>query len=129
MIKAIAFTALLSTAAFSQDVLATNMTQSEAGLDNIQKGFLYNSIEMIKKGAEQVKKANDLFHNQEETKKYLPKEKAHMSNIAYNASKRIDTYVSEMMMYLDANEMNKAQNAYSGILGACGSCHAVVRGW
>lgn len=127
--KATVLAVLLATASFGQEVLTPNMTLSELGLGNIQKGFLYNNVELIKTGAEQIKKANALFHDQEETKKYLPKEKRHLSNIAFNAAKRIEGSVEEMLNYLDAKQTGKAEHAYSGIINACGACHAVVRGW
>jgi cytochrome c556 len=129
LMKTMTFVALLSVAGMAENTLPTNMIESETGLANIQKGFLYNSVEMIKKGAVQIKTANAIFHDAEATKSYLPSDKSHMSNIAFNAAKRIDTAVDEMLLYLDAKEMNKAQNSYSHIISACGSCHAVVRGW
>ncbi|MEA2110651.1 MAG: hypothetical protein U9P71_01250 [Campylobacterota bacterium] len=129
LIKTMTLVALMSVAGMSQDVLSTNMTQSETGLTNIQKGFLYNSIEMIKAGATQIKAANKIFHNPEDTKKYLPSNKSHMSNVAFNAAKRINNATDEMLLYIDAKEMNKAQSSFSNIISACGSCHAVVRGW
>lgn len=125
----LAVAALFSGSLFAQEVLTTDMLRSEGGLNNVQKGFLYNSPELVKKGAEQIKQANELFHNQEETKKYLPENRRHMTNIAYNAAKRIDVAIDEMVTYLDANQMIKAQHAYSDIINACGACHAVVRGW
>jgi hypothetical protein len=121
--------ALVCTATLGAEELTTQMLKSETGLNNIQKGFLYNSMELVKKGALEVKHANKIFHNQEATKKYLPEKKQHFSNIAFNAAKRIDVAADEMTSYLEANEMTKAQHAYSDIINACGSCHAVVRGW
>ena len=129
MIKAFALTALLGSAVFAQESLVNNMIESENGLNNIQKGFLYNNAALIRSGVATVKKANELFHNAEVTKKYLPENKTHMSNIAFNAAKRIDTAADELAIYLDANEYSKAQQSFTEIMTACGSCHAVVRGW
>ena len=121
--------ALICSVTLSAEDITQNMLNSEAGLNNIQKGFLYNSPELVKKGAIEVKRANQIFHNQDATKQYLPEKKQHFSNIAFNAAKRIDVAADEMVTFLDANEMTKAQHAYSDIINACGSCHAVVRGW
>ena len=128
-IKALSITALLGTALFAQEALTEKMIESENGLNNIQKGFLYNNAALIRSGVSTIKKANELFHNAEATKKYLPAEKTHMSNIAFNASKRIDAAADELIVYLDAKEYSKAQQSFTEIMTACGSCHAVVRGW
>ncbi|MDD5052306.1 MAG: hypothetical protein PHO27_06190 [Sulfuricurvum sp.] len=129
MIKILALSALIGSGAMADDTLAKTMSQMETGLNSVQKGFLYNSPELIKSGVSDIHKANALFHNMDETKKYLPKDKQHMTNIAYNASKRIDTASADMQKALDNKEYSKAHKAYSDIINACGSCHAVVRGW
>ncbi len=129
MIKTLAITLLLGGSLFASDVLAVNMAKSENGLNNIQKGFLYNNMALVRNGIKEVRSANEMFHNMDEIKKYLPKDKQHMGNIAFNASKRINNAVDEMEIYLATNEMNKAQHTYSDIINACSACHAVVRGW
>ena len=105
------------------------MSQMENGLSNVQKGFLYNAPVLIKGGISEIQKANALFHNADATKKYLPKEKQHMSNIAFNAAKRIDASSNELIKALNKKEYSKASQSYSEIVNACTACHAVVRGW
>ena len=129
MIKVLALTALVGTALFAQEAMTQQMIKSEEGLNDIQKGFLYNNAALIRSGVATVKEANELFHNVEATKKYLPEDKMHMGNIAFNAAKRIDAAADELSLYLDANEYSKAQRSFTDIMTACGSCHAVVRGW
>lgn len=129
MIKILALTALISGGVMADDTLAKNMSQMENGLSSVQKGFLYNAPALIKSGVSDIHKANALFHNLDETKKFLPKDKQHMSNIAFNASKRIDTASDDLIKALNNKQYSKAHQAYSDIINACGSCHAVVRGW
>lgn len=129
MVKILALSALLSAGVMADDTLALNMSQMENGLSNVQKGFLYNAPALIKGGVSDIRKANALFHNMDETKKYLPKDKQHMSNIAFNASKRIDTASDDLVKALDKKEYSKAHQSYSEIVNACTACHAVVRGW
>jgi cytochrome c553 len=129
MIKILALSALLVSGVMAEDTLVSTMHQMENGLGNVQKGFLYNSPELIKSGVGDIHKANALFHNMDETKKFLPKEKQHMSNIAFNAAKRIDTASADLLKALDGKQYTKAHQSYSDIINACGSCHAVVRGW
>jgi len=129
MIKILALSVLLSAGVMADDTLAKNMSQMESGLNSVQKGFLYNTPDLIKSGVADIKKADALFHNADETKKFLPKDKQHMSNIAFNAAKRIDTASNDMLKALDKKQYSKAHQSYSEIVNACTACHAVVRGW
>lgn len=129
MIKMMALGALLTGAAMANETLALNMSQMENGLSNVQKGFLYNAPALIKGGVSEIQKANALFHNADATKKFLPKEKQHMSNIAFNAAKRIDASSVELLNALNKKQYSKASQSYSEIVNACTVCHAVVRGW
>ncbi|ADR34971.1 hypothetical protein Sulku_2311 [Sulfuricurvum kujiense DSM 16994] len=129
IIKILALSALLSAGVMADETLVNNMSQMESGLSNVQKGFLYNTPALIKSGVAEIKKADALFHDMEGTKKYLPKEKQHMSNIAFNAAKRIDTASNDLLKALDKKQYSKAHQSYSDIVNACTACHAVVRGW
>jgi CHAD domain-containing protein len=128
MVKILALSALLGAGAMADD-LANNMSQMESGLSSVQKGFLYNSPELIKTGVNDIRKADALFHDMDATKKYLPKDKQHLANIAYNAAKRIDTASNDLLKSLDQKQYTKAHQQYSEIVNACTACHAVVRGW
>ncbi|HLD23617.1 MAG TPA: hypothetical protein VJA83_06710 [Sulfuricurvum sp.] len=129
MVKILALSALLSAGVMADETLALNMSQMENGLNNVQKGFLYNAPALIKSGVNEISRANALFHNVDASKKYLPKEKQHMSNIAFNAAKRIDIASDELIKALNKKEYSKASQSYSEIVNACTACHAVVRGW
>jgi len=129
MIKILALSALLSAGVMADETMASNMSQMESGLSNVQKGFLYNTPALIKSGVAEIKKADALFHDMDATKKYLPKDKQHMSNIAFNAAKRIDTASNDLLKALDKKQYSKAHQSYSDIVNACTACHAVVRGW
>lgn len=123
------FVLMMSATAMANSALAKTMSDMESGLNNVQKGFLYNNPALIKEGVKAIHTSNALFHNMEETKKYLPKEKQHMSNIAFNAAKRIDTASSNLLKGLEKKQFSKASQSYSEIVNACTACHAVVRGW
>lgn len=128
-IVSVTLTLFLSSMAMADTTLANNMAQMENGLSQVQKGFLYNNPLWIKNGVTEIHTANLLFHNMEETKKYLPKEKQHMGNIAFNASKRIDKASADLVKFLDKKQFSKASQSYSEIVNACTMCHGVVRGW
>lgn len=77
--------------------LVQTMRDMENGLSNVQKGFLYNNPVLIKEVVDAIHAANTLFNNMDETKKFLPKEKQHLSNVALNASKRINTASTNLL--------------------------------
>ena len=129
IVKILALSALLCAGLAADETMILNMSQMENGLSNIQKGFLYNAPNLIQGGVSEIQKANALLHNVEASKKYLPKDKQHMSNIAFNASKRIDSASTDLLKALNKKEYSKAHQSYSDIVNACTACHAVVRGW
>lgn len=129
MIKVLALSALLGSGLMADQTLAATMKQMETGLNDVQKGFLYNTPDLIKNGVKEIHEANALFHNSDATKKYLPKEKQHLSNIAFNASKRIDKASADLLAALGKKQISKASQSYSELVNACTACHGVVRGW
>lgn len=105
------------------------MLNMENGLANIQKGFLYNNLDLIKNGVEQVQKENAIYHDRKTIKSILPDNKKQMENLAYITSKRIENATEEMKSYLALKQMKKAHNAFSDIVNACTDCHTLIRGW
>jgi cytochrome c553 len=121
--------ALATSVAMADKSLETSMSSMESGLNDIQKGFLYNQKSMILDGAKTIVEANKIFHSENSVKKYLPKNKAHMSGIALNTANRINQYSDELKLYINNSEYTKASQAYSDIISACTACHSIVRGW
>lgn len=125
----LALISALSSITMADTTLVKTMIDMENGLNNVQKGFLYNNPVLIKEGVNAIHTANTLFHDMEATKKFLPKEKQHMSNVAFNASKRIDTASANLLKALDKKQFSKAGQSYSDLVNACTACHGVIRGW
>jgi len=113
----------------AEKVNAMVMINMENGLANIQKGFLYNNIDLIKGGVEQVQKENTIYHDRTVIKSILPENKKQMENLALITSKRIENATEEMKSYLALKQMKKAHNAFSDIVNACTDCHTLIRGW
>lgn len=113
----------------TEKVNAIAMLSMENGLSNIQKGFLYNNIELIQSGVDIVQKENAAYHNRDVLKAILPEGKKQMENLALITSKRIDNAADEMKSYLALKQMKKAHSAFSDIVNACTDCHTLVRGW
>lgn len=105
------------------------MMKLEDGLNQIQKGFLYNNIELIKSGVNIVQKENMIYHDPKNVLPMLPKNKLQMKNAAILTSNRIENAAKEMKEYLKLKQIRNAYGSYSSMLNACTDCHIIVRGW
>lgn len=108
---------------------ARTMIGMESGLNNIQKGFLYNNLDLVKYGADQIIKENTVYHNRDVIKSILPKGKQQMENIALITSNRIDNSITELKTYIELKDVRKAQDAFVNVVKACTDCHNIIRGW
>ena len=122
-------TASILNASEAEKINAMVMINMENGLANIQKAFLYNNIDLIQSGVEQVQKENTIYHDRAVIRSILPENKKQMENLALITSKRIENATDEMKTYLALKQMKKAHNAFSDIVNACTDCHTLVRGW
>jgi hypothetical protein len=116
-------------AADAEKVNAMVMINMENGLANIQKGFLYNNLDLIKSGVDQVQKENMVYHDRNVIKSILPDNRKQMENLALITSKRIENATEEMKSYIALKQMKKAHSSFSDIVNACTDCHTLVRGW
>lgn len=119
----------LAQATENEKVNAMIMLNMEQGLASIQKGFLYNNIDMLKDGVSVVQKENMIYHDRKVIRSILPEHRQQMENLALITSKRIENATEEMKTYLALKQMKKAHNSYMDIVNACTDCHTLVRGW
>lgn len=118
-------------AEYNEEKMIKSMKFLEAAVSNIQKGFLYNSPELIKQGAEDIIQCSsrDCFANTEDVQQMLPKNKKLMRNAAVLSSKRMEISAVELAFYAEQRQMSEAFDAFSGIQKACMDCHRLVRNW
>ena len=109
--------------------LTIMMFNKEVGLNNIQKGFLYNNIALIKSGVDQVVEENKIYHNKDVVESIIPKNRKQAVNLAMLTARRIDNAATEIKIYLEEKEMRKAFDSFSNMVKACTDCHVIVRGW
>jgi hypothetical protein len=121
----------LSLNVYAQDShdLTAVMAGMENGLNNIQKGFLYNSVALIRSGVDQVVAENKVYHKKSIVESILPENRKQTINVAMLTAQRIDNAANEIKIYLDAKEMRKAHDSFSNMVKACTDCHIIVRGW
>ena len=109
-------------------VIQNSMYKMEMGLNTIQKGYLYNNIDVVKSGIADVREANKLFKSAD-MKSLLPDDKKHMVNIANNSADRIVESLASMEKYINKHEMINAHKAFGELINACTTCHSLVRNW
>ncbi|MDA7848057.1 hypothetical protein N8972_01065 [Sulfurospirillum sp.] len=119
----------ISFAASAEDINTKTMAGMENGLNNIQKGFLYNNFDLVRHGASQIREENKIYHDKEMIQSILPKGKQQMENVAMITSNRIDNALTELKIYIELKDIRKAQDAFSDVVKACTDCHNIVRGW
>ena len=110
-------------------ILKKSMGMMQAGMEQVQAGFINNSEEAIKAGLKQIQEGNALFSDKNTIAKYLPSSKTHMVNTAINASKRIHADTTIIELNLDDKAYTKAAQGYSDMINACSRCHGLVRSW
>jgi len=121
-------TLLCSSVLFANDALVKNMHDMENGMEYIQKGYLYNNMELVKNGIAEIEKASTILRSID-TSTYLPENKKHMSNIALNSSSAMDKALESMKKHIDKKEIAKSHEEYSKVLSNCVICHSLVRNW
>ena len=129
ILLSIAVATTVSFAGTAKEINMKAMAGMESGLNNIQKGFLYNNLDLIKHGSKQISEENSVYHDKKMIKSILPKGKQQMENIAMITSNRIDNALSELKTYIELKDMRKAQDSFIHVVKACTDCHSIVRGW
>ena len=120
---------ILSAGIAQADTMTKSMNIMQQGIEQVQFGFINNNEQMIRDGLAQIKKGNAMFSSEGVIKKYLPKDKKHMVNVATNASKRIALDANVIELNLDDKAYTKAAEGYSDMLNACSRCHGIIRSW
>jgi len=111
----------------SMDRIAT-MQGMETAMSAIQKGFLYNNLEMITKGVEEFKK------NSHDIQSFVIDEKVENSDFnprryARNEAKVITNLADEVLLNYKNGNKGEAVASYNKILNRCLVCHKIIRKW
>lgn len=129
MKKLIIIASILVSGLFAdQMVMHKSMTKMEDGMTFIQKGYLYNNIELVNQGLNDIEAGNKLFTEKAMTD-YLPQNKKHMANTAKNQSINIQTAIDAMRKLVAEKQYIKAYEKTTDIMRSCTACHALVRNW
>jgi cytochrome c556 len=104
-----------------------NMADMEVAMANIQKGFLYNNINVVKNGVSQLKET--VKFTESFMKEGVGENKINNKMYAHQEAVTISNYADEILVTFEKGDRYSAANNYLLILSKCLSCHQTVRSW
>jgi len=131
MKKALLILLLMSGVMFAQEVRnpdrMKNMQEMEKSLATIQKGFLYNNINVVKNGVKSLKQT--AAHTESFIKDGVTKDGVNTLVYAKMQAKNITILADEILETFEKGDRYNAANNYLKILSKCLSCHQTIRSW
>jgi len=127
MKKVILALALTSVATFANDkTIDATMQLMKQGMEQVQKGFMYNSKSDIIQGIETIENSNAIFKNVDVTA-FIPKN--NKVRVTQNITHNLDSNLKSLKKDIKANKFADATADYGKVLNNCVACHTSVRGW
>ncbi len=104
-----------------------NMQEMELALATIQKGFLFNNINVVKNGV------RDLKERVKHTESFIKEgvnEKG-INTLVYAKKQAVDISIiaDDIVTTFAAGDRYNAANGYLRILSKCLTCHQTIRSW
>lgn len=104
-----------------------NMQEMETAMSEIQKGFLFDNINVVKNGVKHLKET--ISHTESFIKDGVNKEGfnslVYAKKQAIDISKEADT----ILVAFEKGDRYAAASGYLRVLSKCLSCHQTVRSW
>lgn len=125
-----------SAAEVSKSDLASNtrlkntMRKFATGLDQIQKGIIYNQKEKVEMGVRVLRQAKRNFFKKhgEILKKKLPDDPKFAEYLAKSSGEKINKYINMMSDQINtSHDFSKIAAAYTRIFNQCVGCHQHLR--
>ncbi|MCW8821001.1 MAG: hypothetical protein OQK45_02150 [Sulfurovum sp.] len=104
-----------------------NMADMETAMATIQKGFLFNNINVVKNGVKDLKER--VQHTESFMKDGIGENGINNMKYAKKEAVAISTMADEILTTFEKGDRYSAANNYLLILGKCLSCHQIVRSW
>ncbi len=121
---------LLSSLAFSETESNPEHVQTMRGFESamglIERGFLRNNANMVKRGANNLKdqlSSVDSFIIESDEKDFNPQAYAH------NEATAIKSAADEIWANFEAGKNDAARAAFDKTLSRCLACHRIIRKW
>ncbi|MDH4944477.1 cytochrome C [Sulfurimonas sp. C5] len=119
--------ALTSVATFAADTTITaTMQLMEKGMEQVQKGFMYNSKQDIMQGIETLQNSDAIFKKVDVTT-FIPNNKK--VRVTQNITDNLGEDLVILKKAIENNEFTTATEKYGKVLNDCVACHTTIRGW
>jgi len=104
-----------------------NMQEMETAMATIQKGFLFDNINVVKNGVKDLKRT--VGFTESFMKEGIGKNKINNKMYAHKQAADITRMADEILATFAKGDRYSAANNYLLILSKCLSCHQTVRSW
>ena len=122
---------LVSTFAFAEytkEDRVADMAAMADGMAEIQKGFLYNSKEMIDSGVAKVRN-HALTIQPPRIGEALSRDQTYALMFARKQQRKIDSHAALLAEKFANNDKYSAMNHFTKVLKQCTACHVKLRKW
>lgn len=104
-----------------------NMADMETAMSTIQKGFLFDNVNVVKNGVNDLK--DRVNHTESFMKDGIGKNGINNMMYAKQQAVAISGMADEILATFEKGDRYSAANNYLLILSKCLSCHQTVRSW
>ncbi|MFT7860010.1 MAG: cytochrome C [Sulfurimonas sp.] len=119
--------ALTSAATFAADTTITaTMQLMDRGMEQVQRGFMYNSKKDILQGIETLQNSDAIFKTVDVTTFIPNNNKVRVTN---NITNNLSDDLEVLKKAIENDEFTTATEKYGKVLNDCVACHTVIRGW
>jgi cytochrome c556 len=131
MKKALLVSVLVSSVLFGQEVLypdrMKNMQEMETAMSEIQKGFLYDNVNVVKNGVKHLKVT--IAHTESFIKEGVNKEGLNSLEYAKKQANDINALADGILTTFEKGDRYNSVDNYLKVMSKCLSCHQTVRSW
>ncbi len=131
MKKALLVSVLVSSVLFGQEVLhpdrMKNMQDMETAMAEIQKGFLFDNVNVVKNGVKHLKVT--IGHTESFIKEGVNKEGFNSLIYAKKQAADIEALADKILLTFEQGDNYNSANNYLKVLSKCLTCHQTVRSW
>lgn len=124
IILALAFTSIASFA--NETTITATMSLMNQGIEQVQKGFIYNSKGDLIRGVETMESANSIFTHVDVSTFIKNNSKVQVTK---NINENLTEHLAALKEDVQNNKYSDASNKYAKVINDCVSCHTIVRGW
>lgn len=126
VIFSILFTSSLLLANTTQDAFKQDMRVMLQSMTDMQKAGFYNNVEFLKRSAKRLTTRLDSLLTLDAST-YLSNNHKYPQKFAEKRAKMIKMYTEDLLISLDAGNMDDALEDYNQIMRQCTSCHTRLR--